>query len=388
MFKKTIILFVLILMSSIVYAEAIDKVSFSEVGYGQFNITENSSLCKIYEFKKLDQIQDSRVFVNLIIENYIPTKRDVNILVFLNDNLEKTLKSEEIVKENYIELDRKLAEDNALKICVENSALPLIIISNRSFIGTYIIGEIKETEFYQRVLTSQRYNNTLIPIEIYAENNSAKAIDIQINYANEIFLRNSNLETVSGETSYTGTILPGETKILKYYLKANKTISFATPQATLTYVNEFGETKTLTAKQSIIDIVEKTNKIEVYVDMERNVNINEKQKGKIIIRNVSENDLKNLTIEINFNQKIILSQRQIDLLKKYEVKEIFFETTIDSKGVHSLNATVYYNLGDKENGVSAQTVNITADLKKDYIKEMIGVFLLITIIFYIWIVRF
>jgi hypothetical protein len=76
------------------------------------------------------------------------------------------------------------------------------------------------------------------------------------------------------------------------------------------------------------------------------------------------------------------------VLKKYEVLEIPFETTIDAIGKHAFNATVYYNIGGVENGASAKSAIITASLKTDYIKEIIGVFLFITIIIYVWIVRF
>ena len=50
--------------------------------------------------------------------------------------------------------------------------------------------------------------------------------------------------------------------------------------------------KTIYAKQKVIQMRERLDKIEVYVDLARNVNVNEEQDGKIIIRNVSEDELK------------------------------------------------------------------------------------------------
>lgn len=391
MFKKMLILTVLLITitTGIVRADTLEERSFSSLNYDNFSVQRDQELCNTYNFEKLEQTENSDLYLNLIIENYIPVKENLSISVYLNGTFETKIENSKILKENHIRLSGRAQEKNSLKICITNNGLPIVIVSNNSAIGSYIIGEIKPEDFYIKVLnSSQTYSNTLLPIEIYAENNSPKAVAVNINYADEDFLRISNLETVSGETSYSGIIYPGETKILKYYLKTNKNISFGTPQAKLTYTNDFGEEKTVIADQKVIQMTEKLDKIEVYVDIARNVNVNEEQDGKIVIRNVSEDELKNLTIETSFDNKVILSERQISVLKKYEVKEIPFKTTVDSTGKHTFNATVYYNIGDIENGVSAETTNITASVKTDNLKEIIGVFLFITIIVYIWIVRF
>lgn len=388
MVKKTLLFFVIILMCGLISAETLEEITFSSLNYDKFSVSISQNLCKEYAFDRLNQKENSSTYVNLIIENYIPVKENLEISVYLNGNFENKIANEQITKENRIRLSGELKEKNNLKVCINNDKLPVVILSDGSVIGSYVIGEIAEKDFYMRVLAPQTYSSTLIPIEIYAENNSPKDVLVNINYANETFLKISNLETVSGETAYSGIINPEETKILKYYLKTNKNSSFGSPQATLTYTTEFGETKTLIAKQQVIHMVEKLEKLEVYIDLERNVTVNEPQEGKIIIRNVSEDDLKNLTIETSFDNKVVLEERQIPILKKYEVKEIPFKTTIDTTGKHVFNASVYYNVGAVENGINAQALEITADIKTDNLKEIIGVFLFITLIVYIWIVRF
>lgn len=390
MLKKILILIILMIaiIAGVVRADVLEERSFASLNYDNFSVQRDQELCNYYNFDKMEQTENSDLYLNLIIENYIPVKENISISVYFNGTFENKIENAKILKENRIKLAGKIQEKNSLKICITNNGLPIVIVSGNSTVGSYIIGEIKPEEFYIKVLASQTHSNTLLPVEIYAENNSPKGVEVTINYADENFLRISNLETVSGETSYSGIIYPGETKILKYYLKTNRNISFGTPQATLTYTNDFGEEKTILADQKVIQMTEKLDKIEVYVDIARNVNVNEEQDGKIIIRNVSEDELKNLTIETSFDNKVILSERQISALKKYEVKEIPFKTTIDSTGKHVFNATAYYNIGDVENGISAEKTNITASVKTDNIKEIIGVFLFITIIVYIWIVRF
>lgn len=390
MLKKMwmLIILMMVVTTGFLRADTLDERTFDNLNYENFSVSRDQELCNAYNFEKMEQTEDSSLYLNLIIENYIPVKENLSISVYLNGMYETKIENSQILKENRIELAGKSKENNSLKVCVTNNELPVVILSNNSTIGSYIVGEIRPEDFYLNVLSPQTYSNTLIPIEIYAENHSPKEVSVNINYADETFLRISNLETVSGETSYSGIIYPGETKILKYYLKTNKNISFGTPQATLTYTTDFGEKKELIAAQKVIQMTEKLEKIEVYVDIARNINVNEQQEGKIIIRNVSEDELKNLTIETSFDNKVVLAERQISVLKKYEVKEIPFQTTIDTAGKHVFNATVYYNVGAVENGISAETIDIVSSVKTDNTKEIIGVFLFITIIVYIWIVRF
>lgn len=390
MFKKILILTVLLttITAGVVWADTVEERTFDSLNYDNFSVTRDKEQCVSYYFEKLKETKDSTLYLDLIIENYIPVKNNLSISVYLNDVLETKIENNHIKKENRVKLTGRMNSKNDLKVCVTNNVLPIVIISNKSTIGSYVIGEITQEDFYIKVLSTQTHSNTLLPIEIYAENNSPKEVAVDIVYADKDFLRISNLETVSGETSYSGTIFPGETKVLKYFLKSNKNISFGTPQARLTYTDYFGEEKTIYAKQKVIQMTEKLEKIEVYVDVARNVTVDEEQNGKIIIRNVSEDELKNLTIETSFDNKVILSERQISTLKKYEVKEIPFKTKIDSVGEHTFNVTVYYNIGDVENGISAETTNITAFVKTDNLKEIIGAFLFIAIVVYIWIVKF
>ena len=227
--------------------------SFASLNYDNFSVPRDKELCNTYYFDKLKQTNDSDLYLNLIIENYIPVKEKLSISVYLNDVFETKIENSHILKENRIKFKGRMKEKNNVKVCLSNNVLPVVIISNNSILGSYIVGEITPEDFYIKVLSTQTYSNTLLPIEIYAENNSPKEVAVSINYASKEFLRLSNLETVSGETSYTGVIYPGETKILKYYLKTNKNISFGTPQANLTYTNDFERQNNLCKTESYTD---------------------------------------------------------------------------------------------------------------------------------------
>jgi hypothetical protein len=126
----------------------------------------------------------------------------------------------------------------------------------------------------------------------------------------------------------------------------------------------------------------------MYVDLKTDVLVNVPRQGKIIIKNNSQEDIKNIYLETSFPEKIIVSQRQIPVLKKFEVVEIPFEIMTINRGQFKFDSSIYYNLGEIENGTKIQTITINSDLKKDYVKETIGIFLIITIAIYVWIVRF
>ena len=383
MFKKIIVMLFIILSLSAVYPKTIEQTSFDELG-----VERGQNLCKTYEFNKLKEETGSKLIANIVFENYIPTKSNLEVTLFFNDKELTTLKETEILAENKIEINEKQDIKNYFKLCVNNNALPKVIISKRSNIGTYLLGEIREeVDFYQKVLTTETYSSSLIPIEIYVYNSGQDKLNINLNYASEKFLKNSNLETVSGQTNYSGPIEPGQTITLKYYLKTNKNIDFYTPRAELKYKDEFGIENIIYAKQEIINVRDNQNKIEVYVDLEKDVLVKTPKVGKIILKNVTQTDIKNINIETNFDGKIIVSQRQLGVLKGFEVIEIPFEITVEEMGQYTFNSTVYFNLGEKENGVNSQTIIVNANEKKDYVKETIGVFLIISIVIYIWIVR-
>lgn len=383
MFKKIIVMLFIILSLSAVYPKIIEQTSFDE-----FGVERGQNLCKTYEFNKLKEETSSKLIANIVFENYIPTKSNLEVTLFFNDKELTTLKETEILAENKIEINEKQEAKNYFKLCVNNNALPKVIISKRSNIGTYLLGEIREeVDFYQKVLTTETYSSSLIPIEIYVYNSGQDKLNINLNYASEKFLKNSNLETVSGQTNYSGPIEPGQTITLKYYLKTNKNIDFYTPRAELKYKDEFGIENIIYAKQEIINVRDNQNKIEVYVDLEKDVLVKTPKVGKIILKNVTQTDIKNINIETNFDGKIIVSQRQLGVLKGFEVIEIPFEITVEEMGQYTFNSTVYFNLGEKENGVNSQTIIVNASEKKDYVKETIGVFLIISIVIYIWIVR-
>lgn len=383
MFKKIIVMLFIILSLSAVYPKIIEQTSFDE-----FGVERGQNLCKTYEFNKLKEETGSKLIANVVFENYIPTKSNLEVTLFFNDKELTTLKETEILAENKIEINEKQEAKNYFKLCVNNNALPKVIISKRSNIGTYLLGEIREeVDFYQKVLTTETYSSSLIPIEIYVYNSGQDKLNINLNYASEKFLKNSNLETVSGQTNYSGSIEAGQTITLKYYLKTNKNIDFYTPRAELKYKDEFGIENIIYAKQEIINVRDNQNKIEVYVDLEKDVLVKTPKVGKIILKNVTQTDIKNINIETNFDGKIIVSQRQLGVLKGFEVIEIPFEITVEEMGQYTFNSTVYFNLGEKENGVNSQTIIVNANEKKDYVKETIGVFLIISIVIYIWIVR-
>lgn len=386
MFKKIIFALILILSLNFVYSKNIDYTTLGQNEF--FKIEKGQELCKVYDFDRLIEEEGSKLIAGINIENYIPTKGELELSIFLNDSLVTTLKNTEILEKNIIEINRNMNSKNQLKICVKNKALPIIIISPDSFIGTYLLGQIKDIDFYQNIIGEQQYTKALIPIEIFAHNSGQDNLYVDIKYATDKFLENSNLETVSGQTTYSGIIEPNQTITLKYYLKTNKDIEFATPIAQLAYTDEFNRDYLIKAKQGFFKVEDNLNKIEVYIDLEKNLQVNVPKTGKIILKNISQTNIKNINIETNFGGKLILSNRQLTQLKRFEVIEIPFEITTDNVGDYTFNTSVYYNLGNEESGVESETLILTTDYKTDYVKETIGVFLVIAIIAYIWIVRF
>lgn len=385
MYKKIFAILFLIFSLNCVYSKTIDSVTFIE--HGDLAVIRDETKCKEYTFEKLEEEDNSKLFLNLLFENYTPTKNKIEIDVYFNDVFINHIDQENIKQKTQIEIKEAQTKNNVVKICVNNQALPKLTVSKKSNIETHLLGVIEDADFYQKILIDNKYTHELIPIEIYAHNSGHDRLNIKIIHANEIFLQNSNLETVSGETNYDGVIEAGETVTLKYYLKTNRNIEFATPRAKLTYTDDFGEEKIIYAKQENLKVNENQNKIEVHLDLEKEILVNTSKQGKIILKNTSQTEIKNINIETNFDGKIIMTKRNIPVLDRFEIIEIPFEITTDEVRNYTFNTTVYYNLGNIETGITTQTITLNAITKKDYLKETIGILLLVAIAIYVWIVR-
>ena len=385
--KKIIFLILsIIIITNPIFGQTISELNFFDIDQSNWIIQKDQNVCKDYYFEKLAETKDSTFVLNLKLENYIVPKKDVSVDVYLNDLKEGTLKEEEIKVNNIFRL-YNLKENNKLTICVENKYLPKMIISKKSTIGNYLLPEFKEENFYQ-IIGEYELTQTMIPVEVHIKNTGAKETNIEIYNATEKYLENSLLETVSGHANYSGPIGPGEEKIIKYYIKTLENTEYMTPRAILKYTDEFGIEREIYTETKIITILKNDQKLDALIDIENRVLLNEKTYGKIVIRNISETDLKNIVIEPEFTENITIGKKNISLLNKFDVIEIPFTISKEDQTKTSLSFSIKYNTLDNSTlEFKTKTITLLPVEKTNYTNEVIGILLLFCVLIYIWIVK-
>lgn len=385
--KKIILLIIaIIFITNPLFSQTISEINFFDLEKSDWVIQKDQNICKDYYFERLAETKDSTFVLNLKLDNYIVPKKDTSIDIYLNDLKEGNIKDEEIKENNIFKL-YNLKENNKLTICVENKYLPKLIISKKSTIGNYLLAEFKKENFYQKI-GEYELTQTMIPVEVYIKNTGAKEANIEIYNATEKYLNNSLLETVSGQANFSGTIAPGETKIIKYYIKTLENTDYMTPRAILKYTDEFGIDRELYTETKIITILKNDQKLDALVDIENSVSLNENTYGKIVIRNISETDLKDIIIEAEFSENIIISKKKIPVLHKFDVIEIPFTIIKQDRTKTNLSFLIKYNTLDNSTlEFETKTITLSPVEKTNYTTEIISILLVFCVLIYIWIVK-
>ena len=384
--KKIILLILtMVLITTQIFGQTISEKSFFELGESDWIIQKDQNSCKDYYFDKLIENKDATFVLNLKLENYIVPRTDVVIDVYLNDLKEQSIKNENIKEINIFKL-YNLTQKNKLTVCVTNNFLPRIIISKKSTIGNYLLSEFKEENFYQ-IIGEYEFSQTMIPVEVYIKNTGAREINIELFNATEKFMKNSILETVSGSATYSGPILPNEEKIIKYYIKTVENTDYVTPRAVVRYTDEFGVKRELFTDAKVITILKNDQKLDALIDIDNAVALNQDTFGKLVLRNISETDLKNIIIEPEFSEDIIISQKNIVLLNKFDVIEIPFTIKKQDHTKTKLSFLIKYDSYDQTLETKTKDVILSPITKTNYTNEIIGILLLFCILIYIWIVK-
>ncbi len=391
--KKTIFLVVLLILAiiamPIINAEKISEKTLLDLGYNDFSIDKMNSDCKSYTLTDVSLDASANYVLQLKIANYIPLnqKDNVTIKTYLNNALVKEIKNEDIKERNLIELV-DYQNNSTLSICVDNNFIPRLVISKYTIVGSYLLPVIRESDFYQ-VVPDKIYKNTLTPVDIFVKNSGVRDISVVIFNASKEFSKNSSLDNVSGETTFEGIIKAGETKNLKYFIKTSNETNYVTPRATLKYTNEFGEEITIYTQQEKIKINDLQTKLDISLEINREITTKVDSFGKIILRNVSEDDLENIYIVPKFDGTIEVYTPQIARLDRKEVVEIQFKlNTLVSKD-HDLSFNIYYDTPTESNkNVGSQKITITSVPEDNTNTQIIAVLIAITFVLFIWIFKF
>jgi len=379
-----IILLAIIFLQTNLFAETIDEKTFFNLGYDNYVNEKYQNGCLEVAFSGLEETVSSSTILQLKIDNYIPVTYGVAIKVYLNGVLESEIKDSNLSANNIIELYNTKLENNLL-ICVDNNYLPRLVLSKRSTIGNYLLAKINTDDFYQ-IVPGTAHTGELIPITIFIKNSGAEKVYIDVENAVKQYLENSQLENVSGDTEYKGLLLAGETKEIKYYIETNRNAGYVSPRAVLKYKTEFGQDIIRYTEPKAIKLEMPVLAIDSQIDVSRNLIVKQPIYGKIILRNITENAITNISLQPNFDGKITLATQEINLLKGKDFITIPFEIQTYTAKDKELNLKITYNTNEGSNSSSTQITLHSENINSNN-AQITAVLIILTIVLYMWVVK-
>jgi len=384
-YKIIFVLLAVMVISTSIFGAILEEKTLESLNPGDITINKNQEVCKEYEFTLNSIDEKSKAYFQLIIKNYIKVKEGLEIRVYLNDVFLEEIKNNSIDKKNIIEL-KNVKTNNQIEICVKNDFFPRILIDSESILGNYYVAEIKENDFYQEA-PSYGYVNTMIPINLYVNNSGYDDLEIEVINATDKFIYNSNLENVSGDTSFKGVLKAQEKIMLSYFVKTDLNISFATPLAKLKYIDRFGKEHIVNLQPNIINIVERENQIKATIDLFKIIEPNKKFGGNLIIINQGEDTLKDVYIKSNFLGDITLNKNHIVEIKPKDVVEIPFTIKTYKEDSYNLTFNINYLTKEKESIYLTDNFEIISKNKDTAHNTATTILIIITIMLFIWIVK-
>lgn len=266
---------------------------------------------------------------------------DANVQVFVNENFFQTIRSRDLLENGniHIRIPADVQQnENTIRICGNNSTVTQrTTVRSDTKIGLYQLARFDSSDAFRTVIAGKEpVLGDPIAIELYLTNIGGEAADVSIDY------RKYELDYIpllKGETGFTGTILPGETKKLSYDIKPLRAVSILLPPAVLHYTNIFGEeiTQESTRAFLLVDAPEFNVRGAFLVPQVR-VNVNEPVNVQWVAQNDGITSIQGIkaTFTVYPEGKMTPSTSEIDTLSPAKAVSQFFTVTFEKPGIYTL----------------------------------------------------
>ncbi len=241
------ILATIALLATGAHALVLSETTLSTSGFNGLILTGPSqTVCDDFTFTPFTAYtaEGNDTVLTLNVETNPVSDPDSNVTVFLNDEKFQTIYSRDLLENGNIHIlipaENQVSETNTIRVCgATSSESQSLRVSRDTKIGLYQQPRFNTINSFQTLIAGTKPElGEPIDIELYLTNLGGEAVNVNIDY------RKYELDYVpllKGETGFTGTILPGETKKLSYNIKPLRAVSILLPPAVLTYTNIFGE---------------------------------------------------------------------------------------------------------------------------------------------------
>jgi hypothetical protein len=348
--KLLLLFFAILCFAGFAVSETLQELSLKEANFQ--GLTVEGALkeeCASIAFLKEPIAEQKGIYTILSIHaSFMPTSNgNAGIKVFVNNNAESLadLKPEDFENEwARVQIPiTGLAEKNELKICAKtsNSIIKVQVLED-SKIGYY---KMPVFEIEKTVSTTKPIVGREMQATIKAKNTGSEAGKASVKYWN---VELNIAQITRGDSDFEGTIQPGETVILNYFVKPKYAVQMDLASAILEYENIFGEKKKIYSNRPTIWVQEPEFKINptLGISSPEQKAIQPGQQASIALtaRNEGLNALENVSIKIEASQGLIVSKDSFEGLnfKAGETKTFKIAVSSLEEGTKQLGCTATY----------------------------------------------
>jgi len=373
-------------------AETITQSSFQGMGFAAFeNNLPNGSKCQDFVlFKDLNKNTGAFYTVVSLHALFEPiASADANVTVFLNGEAEALMSAKATAFRNnwwrFQLPNEKLREQNVLKICLNNSSSTIkSTVQADSLYGTYRMVEFKPEEFVKTVSTNKPLWGQEFTLTVSLHNTGSEQANVHIQYEKP-GISFKHLAFVKGDTTFDGSVAPGQTVSFSYTIKSTQTGPFTLPAAIVFYSNEFGEDEKLVSNYPVIEVKEPDIKVQAVVlnkATEKKLVPGKSIPLEVLLTNYGQFELSNVAVTFPEQDGMVLNSQKnqtIPSLKPGENKTIAFSVTPTMAGNFTVGCKLaYLDIGLK--GADCESTRVFVESNSFPVEYLGGIALVIVAI--------
>ena len=363
--KKTLAIALLLFLAANASAQAFYEASFEETGYGDF-VVEGANKRECTEIVFTLQYPDSNKnqyhpIMSLNITFLPLTKGDAKVEVKIDDlNITSFGSSDAICSGNNcwkrIFLKQGIgSEPGIAEICLNTSnSITGISLNKNSFFGLYKSPRIEIETIPEK--TTLSLGETL-KVRLVARNTGSESATVEMARAREIAADKNAFRVVDGNTSWTGTINPGEEQEISYTVKPKVLGNISLTPALAVFENIFMEQETVFARPARILVNQPEKAVDVSI-IKKNARekVNENSVITVVVKNNTELELENVVVALLSDLQVIGGNEKKVSLSPRETENVEFTVTALSPGSYSVGCEVKYR--DANTGIACEEHSI------------------------------
>ncbi len=321
-------------------AETLEENSFAELGIEETSLEGPGKDCAAIQFTAGEEAFEEGSFTIISIRAAPEPETGFILKAKLNGEEIGEIDGEKEKWGRLMAPEGTVQEENLLELCGATVQEASIGIGQDSTIGHYKtpVFKLEKTTGEKRPLVGKE-----VKVALRATNTGSEEAEASIEY------RDKELEIAQitrGDSEFQGTIKPGETVELSYFVKPKFPVQMDLLPSTITYTSVFGEEETVESNRPTLFVREPEFKVAPSLAIEsQELKPKETGKATISVRNTGDEKISGIELEVRAPGQITAGPSEFPKfsLEKGEAKKFEFAFTSIGETTAEIGCRVFYS---------------------------------------------